>query len=399
MLREGLMREDMDRADTIPMEDRTLKPAGEQSLQAGVLPIETVDVEMASIEDGGSIASTGTSLIGEPNKRKLQVKGLESSDGEEKMRITRRWQDSVGKKEPSVQSKKKGPMIKMSETKSTSYSESEAKRSGRTDATRKKSKGKRPKESVESKLRDVPANDAELEMAPASELGASALEWLEDLEMLRAKSTNIQGGWSGHMRKRVHVVKEAMRILVEKSVQIGDPSYLRRRNQDLCSELKVAQAEIGQLKTTVKDLQAVVGELKKSLREMESPPVKASRDKATSPLEARLVRAAMDPIPDIRMSRPREMEDRQERPCNVFHLTDKEREEELTKQIDALVARRRKVRRIAAEEKTALPQRVRKGGNKPNVVEDHILGEGEKIVLDKRIAKDQVEITLQQSPP
>lgn len=115
MLREGFMREDMDRADTIPMEDRNVpKPAGEQSSQVGISPMDVVDVEMASIEDGGSITSTGASLIVMTNKRKFQVKGLESSDGEEKMRITRskfRRQDSVGKKKrsPAFRAKRRTP--------------------------------------------------------------------------------------------------------------------------------------------------------------------------------------------------------------------------------------------------------------------------------------------------
>lgn len=74
------------------------------------------------------------------------------------------------------------------------------------------------------------------------------------------------------------VLKEVIRFLSEKSVQTGDPAYLRRRNQELSGELSVAQSEITKLKIImVKDLQAVVEDLKRNIREMKSPLVSCGR--------------------------------------------------------------------------------------------------------------------------
>lgn len=204
----------MDRADTVPMEvkDRP-RPPEETSTQATtsaevvreIIPAEIVDVDMRSVEDGGSLGSTNTSIMAIPTKRKFHGKVIESSDAEEEgRRITRskfRRKESENRTVPGVQSKKKTPVVIRAETESTSYSESEhkanqSKQGGCKDSKRKAGKNKKQEEPVESRLREVPINEDELWAAPASELGASALEWLEDIELLRSKSRNLQGGWS-----------------------------------------------------------------------------------------------------------------------------------------------------------------------------------------------------------
>lgn len=119
-----------------------------------------------------------------------------------------------------------------------------------------------------SKLRDVPADVEQLADAPSAEVGASAIEWIEDIEEIRKGSSNLNGALSGHIRKRTLALKTTVRLLMEKAAEQGNPAYLRKRNQELSSDLRVAQQEISRLKNTVKDLQDIVEELKANIREI-----------------------------------------------------------------------------------------------------------------------------------
>lgn len=126
------------------------------------------------------------------------------------------------------------------------------------------------KKTIEESLREIPEDMDELRLAPAAELGVSAVEWLEDIDKIRSGG-NIQGGLSGHMRRRLNVLKETVRVFMEKATEIGDPTYLRRRNQELSGDLRVAQQEIAKLKTTVKELQDIVTDLKANKKGVREP--------------------------------------------------------------------------------------------------------------------------------
>lgn len=353
---------DFDRGDTVPMEDQrgnagcsSVVNTQENTQERANEAAELVEVEMASVVSvTSSAATTGTSIFPASRpKRKMWQNMIDSSDGNElvQTRNKLRRSNGAGKEGPSARIsqflKSREEVEEGSEV--TTQSESENKRS--TKSKRKATKSKKNAETIESKLRDVPDDVGELAMAPAVEIGASAIEWIEDVEEIRKKCGNIQGGLSGHMRRRILAVKATVKMLMDKTADLGDPSYLRRRNLELSGDLRMAEKEISRLKNTVKDLQAVVEELKASIREMKSPVAKVTREKATSPmqkevspLQQRLVRAAAEPL----VARKEQ---------NVANKT--REEEEITKQINALVTRRREVRRMAEEERRALPQKQR----------------------------------------
>lgn len=53
-----------------------------------------------------------------------------------------------------------------------------------------------------------------LDRVEASELGERILEWARELEFLRAKCSNLQGGISGKMKKNIRTIQEGISMLV-----------------------------------------------------------------------------------------------------------------------------------------------------------------------------------------
>lgn len=113
---------------------------------------------------------------------------------------------------------------------------------GKAKATTKKNTKKKTKPklqtkkrsgpTIESQLREVPATLEEMIEVPATQLGASALEWLEDINIIRV-NTSIHGGMSSHIKRRLNVLNEVIKVLAEKVEEEGDPAFLRRRNAEL----------------------------------------------------------------------------------------------------------------------------------------------------------------------
>lgn len=146
---------------------------------------------------------------------------------------------------------------------------------------KKKNKNKRSGPSIESQLREVPQDSDELPLVPVGQLGASALEWLEDLEVIRRGSGNLQGQIQSQMKRRVVALKEVIRVLAEKVEDGGDPLYLRRRNMELSAELKTSKREMERLRGDVTVLKRVVEDLKNKVNARDSD--KSMVDKASSP--------------------------------------------------------------------------------------------------------------------
>ncbi|XP_029157015.1 uncharacterized protein LOC114929606 [Nylanderia fulva] len=134
---------------------------------------------------------------------------------------------------------------------------------------------------IEQRFRPLPENVDKLNIAPVSQIRASAIEWLDDIEIIRANS-NYQGALSGQIRKRVGVIKEILRVFGEKIEDAGDPSYLRRRNTELAAELASSKRETAKLRRDVQDLQYIVGDLKRAI---EGGRATEKAEKATSPIE------------------------------------------------------------------------------------------------------------------
>lgn len=75
----------------------------------------------------------------------------------------------------------------------------------------------------------------------ATAVGALALEWLEEIEDIRSKTSNMQGRLSGHLKKNVLKLKEIVQSLVGKAEAAGDPLFLKMRNSELSQQLSEAR--------------------------------------------------------------------------------------------------------------------------------------------------------------
>lgn len=331
---------------------------------------------------------------------------IESSEGEDMIRTRSKQRRNNGNngEEPllgSSQAFRKNPGNPEEVTDVTSQSEADTRRPVKRVAKKKVQRDKKNPETVlsksskSSKLRDVPADVEQLAATPFAEVGASAIEWIEDIEEIRKGSSNLQGGLSGHIRKRTLSLKTTVRLLMEKAAEQGDPAYLRRHNQELSGDLRVAQQEIKRLKNIVKDLQDIMEE--GNIREIQSPAKKVTKEKATSPLERvasvqdRLTRAAAEPV---RTSRAVSSTRIREEP-RVDRTENETREvrngpseiDLITEQINTLVARRKELRRMATEEESALPQRPRKVTTQVTVREENPESEGGRIMSSQPSAQ------------
>ncbi|GAB1862234.1 hypothetical protein CAJAP_03313 [Camponotus japonicus] len=133
----------------------------------------------------------------------------------------------------------------------------------------------------------------------APNIGSLAIEWLNDIELIRKKCGNIQGRLSGHIKDRVSGIKEIIKNLIRKAECKGDPAILRTRNIELTAELKVLKGEnesrkkeTEMLKRTIEDLKKEVLDLKrerergnKTHRKHETRKVENMEHDSSSPIE------------------------------------------------------------------------------------------------------------------
>jgi len=61
--------------------------------------------------------------------------------------------------------------------------------------------------------------------------------WLCDMEMVRTKSKKLNGKFSGVLKDRIICLKSTIKALAERVKDTGDVPYLRRRNDELASQL------------------------------------------------------------------------------------------------------------------------------------------------------------------
>ncbi|CAL1672352.1 unnamed protein product [Lasius platythorax] len=121
-------------------------------------------------------------------------------------------------------------------------------------------------------------------ISPQHHIGASAIEQLEDVDIIRAGSGSFQGALSGQMKSKVKVLKEIIRIMAERIDDIGDPGYLRRKNAELLAELAVSRRETAQLRRDLSDLQRIVQDLKTTMGSRDADYEVSKSEKATSPI-------------------------------------------------------------------------------------------------------------------
>lgn len=213
----------------------------------------------------------------------------------QRLRPRRIVKKSAVEREPDVEAQNEQmdipPSQDLGET-SEAITASESENPTRSAIRKKKIKNKRSGPTIESQLREVPPNLDEFPIVPASQLGASALEWLDDLEIIRIGSGNMQGGLQSQMKRRVNALKEVIRVMAEKVEDIGDPAYLRRRNAELAAELKASKRETERLRRDLTDLKRVVDTLQDKMNL--SDKYKSTADKACSPPAIEVPRASTE---------------------------------------------------------------------------------------------------------
>lgn len=350
------------------------------------IPSQLVEVEMATQEDARSIASTAASGSGVvlPGKRKKDIDCVEQSEEEgvnilrQKLRPRRVTKKSARERvddnsdmEVQAETQANAPAVTPSGPGDTSEpvtaSESEGFKPSSYSQTRKKNKkGRRNGPTIESQLREVPTNLDELPTTPASQLGASAIEWLDDLEIIRIGSGNVQGGLQSQMKKRVTALKEVVRVLAEKVEDIGDPSYLRRRNAELTAELRASRKETEKLKRDLDDLRSVVDGLQTRMRQQET--YRDMADKASSPVEelrnkVEVSEGVVKRPPIGGVAKPIPAPEK-----NINRMDSKEMEVELTRQIKNLRLQMRTIKQGQAQAITESLKEQRQNSPAPRVV-------------------------------
>lgn len=163
---------------------------------------------------------------------------------------------------------------------------SESKNTGKTSSRLAREKPSRKRRGVyestiEERLRPVPTRLEELEKAPAAQSMASAVEWLEDIDLIRGKSS-YQGVLSRRIKEKVNALKRTLEVLALRVEDKGDIKYLKRRNTELQAQLTASEKEVARMNGRIDELQRTIEELRKLIF-TDGTAVKVN--KATSPLE------------------------------------------------------------------------------------------------------------------
>lgn len=128
-----------------------------------------------------------------------------------------------------------------------SVSTRDRKKKGKKEKNKKESTGKKqtPKGKkgniiVSSKDEDNIGDFApeELRRMDVKSVGALGIDCLKDVERMRAKSKNIQGGISGKMRCNLEKAVDVINTLIYRVASTGNPVKLRMDNRVLMDEIE-----------------------------------------------------------------------------------------------------------------------------------------------------------------
>lgn len=106
----------------------------------------------------------------------------------------------------------------------------------------------------------------------APEMGATAMEYLEDIEKIRIKCGNIKGDFSGIIKRRISKSKEIIKGLVKtiekegnRQERGGEVSFLKMRNEELKARLKEKERDNYNREKEIEQLHKVIKELREEL--------------------------------------------------------------------------------------------------------------------------------------
>lgn len=107
-----------------------------------------------------------------------------------------------------------------------------------------------------------------LKSMTASDIGAQALDYLGNIELIHTKSGRLQGGLSGELKKRTQCLEEIIRTLQYKADVKGDPEYLRNKIEDLLTEIRRSKKDEEKRKREMSELHEIIRDLKEENKNM-----------------------------------------------------------------------------------------------------------------------------------
>jgi len=102
---------------------------------------------------------------------------------------------------------------------------------------------------------DCPSHLAyeDLQSKDVDEIMAVSEGWLNDMEMARFRSKKINGKFSGVLKDRIVCLRSIIKALTERIKDTGDVTYLRRRNDELASQLRESRKEESKLQAFIRE--------------------------------------------------------------------------------------------------------------------------------------------------
>jgi len=130
-------------------------------------------------------------------------------------------------------------------------------------------KGKKERLIVSSEEEDNLGEFApdELRRMDVTTVGALGIDYLKDVERMRSKSRNIQGGISGKMRNNLQKATDVINTLIYKVASTGDPAKLKIDNRALMEEIEKLKLQEILRKKEMDEMRIMMNALKKELEE------------------------------------------------------------------------------------------------------------------------------------
>lgn len=97
---------------------------------------------------------------------------------------------------------------------------------------------------------------------------AMAIKWLDDVELIRAKSRNIKGDLSGQMKRRLLMSKEILKSFTRRTEYKGDKgdiTLISKRNVELEAKLRLQESYQREKDKEIKILQAMLNKFKEEI--------------------------------------------------------------------------------------------------------------------------------------
>lgn len=208
-------------------------------------------------------STTEAETDGTDYKRKLRKRGMDCTTSEAEKK-----EEEKRKKKVKRKSKSRSPENAIEVPSSDEDSGRKTRDKGKTkEAKGKETKIKKEEENQEEEEIDLEIDTAiagqEIGSMPTHTLGATAMEWVDEVEDCRRKSKRLQGAVSGQMRRKLEKTREAIAVLMLRAQAKGDQWFLQAENKEQHAQIAAMRKEIEELRKEVGDLRKQIKEEKK----------------------------------------------------------------------------------------------------------------------------------------